>query len=264
MITEEQVNALTGRDVYDNNGDKIGSIGQVWADAAGNPAWASVNTGLFGLKESLVPLQEAHVTAEGVRVPYDKNHVKDAPNVSVDSDEPMETDDEVNQLYSYYGMSSDDSYRAGRAGSATSGDGGSGGTYANGRDTSGPNTDDAMTRSEERLNVGTEREQAGKARLRKYVVTEQQQVSVPVSHDEVRVEREPITDANIDKAMDGPAISEEEHEVALDAERPVVDTEAVPVERLRLGKETVTENQTVGGEVRKERIETDVPGADRR
>jgi len=131
-----------------------------------------------------------------------------------------------------------------------------------GRDTSGPNTDNAMTRSEERLNVGTERQQVGRARLRKYVVTEHVQQTVPVQREEVRLEREPITDANRDEAYAGPDITEAEHEVTLHAERPVVDTEAVPVERVRLGKETVTDEQTVGGEVRKERIEADLPEED--
>jgi uncharacterized protein (TIGR02271 family) len=114
-----------------------------------------------------------------------------------------------------------------------------------------------MTRSEEHLRVGTETREAGRARLRKHVVTEHQQATVPVSHEEVTLEREPITEANRGAAYDGPAISEEEHEVTLHAERPVVDTEAVPVERVRLGKETVTDQQTVGGEVRKEEIELD-------
>ena len=126
-----------------------------------------------------------------------------------------------------------------------------------GRDTSGPNTDEAMTRSEERLNVGTETHEAGRARLRKHVVTEHQQVTVPVTHEEVTLEREPITETNRGAAYDGAAISEEEHEVTLHAERPVVDTEAVAVERVRLGKETVTDQETVGGEVRKEEIELD-------
>ena len=125
-------------------------------------------------------------------------------------------------------------------------------------------TDDAMTRSEQRLVAGTEVYETGRARLRKYVVTEHESVQVPVSHEEVRLEREPITDANIDQALSGPDISEEEHEVTLRAERPVVDTEAVPVERVRLGKETVTDTETVSGEVRKEQIEFDGPeGRDR-
>jgi uncharacterized protein (TIGR02271 family) len=129
-----------------------------------------------------------------------------------------------------------------------------------GRDTSGPTTDDAMTLSEERLRVGTQTREAGRARLRKYVVTENVTQTVPVSREEVRLEREPITDANRDQAMSGPAISEEEHEVVLREERPVVEKEAVPVERVRLDTETVTDQVTVDEEVRKEQIDTDIDG----
>ena len=129
-----------------------------------------------------------------------------------------------------------------------------------GRDTSGPTTDDAMTLSEERVNVGTATRETGRARLRKYVVTENVTQTIPVSHEEVRIEREPITDANRGAAESGPAISEEEHEVVLHGEVPVVDKDVEAVERIRLDKETVTEQQTVSGEVRKERIEADVPG----
>ena len=126
-----------------------------------------------------------------------------------------------------------------------------------GRDTSGPTTDEAMTRSEEELRVGTETRERGRARLRKYVVTENQQVTVPVSREEVRVEREPITDANLDDATSGPAISEEEHEVTLREEELVVDKRAVPKERVRLDTETVTEERQVSEEVRKEQIQVD-------
>ena len=90
-------------------------------------------------------------------------------------------------------------------------------------------------------------------------MTETQQVEVPVSHEEVRLEREPITDANRETAYSGGDITDEEHEVTLRAERPVASTEAEPVERVRLGKETVTGTETVSGEVRKEQVELDDP-----
>ncbi|MFC7531781.1 DUF2382 domain-containing protein [Actinoplanes sp. GCM10030250] len=247
MITQEKIHSLHGLDVIDSDGDKIGSVGAVWTDGAGQPAWASVRTGLFGINESLFPLQNAELQGEHVAVPFDKATVKDAPNVDADADEPL-GEDEVDQLYKYYGINWSESYGS-AAGSASS---------------SGAQVDDSMTRSEERLTVDTEREQVGRARLRKYVVTEHEQVSVPVQREEVRLEREPISEANRGAAFDGPAISESEHEVTLHAERPVVDTEAVPVERVRLGKETVTEQQHVSGEVRKERIEADLPGEDGR
>lgn len=204
-------------------------------------------------------------------VPYTKDHVKDAPRVETDGHlEP----DEEDRLYAHYereahtfsgtGYGTDrpntdrpktdrDVDYAGdadlNAGTRTAG--------AVGRDTSGPTTDDAMTRSEERLRVGTEREAAGRVRLRKYVTTENVTKTVPVQREEVRLEREPITEANRGTAMSGPDISDEEHEVTLHEERPVVEKETVPVERVRLDKEVVTEDVTVNEEVRKERIETD-------
>ncbi len=126
-----------------------------------------------------------------------------------------------------------------------------------GHDTSGPTTDEAMTRSEEELRVGKTQRERGRARLRKYVVTEHVQQTVPVQREEVRIEREPITDANVGEATDGPAISEEEHEVVLHEEEVVTEKRAVPKERVRLEKETVTDEQTVLEEVRKEQIEAE-------
>ena len=114
-----------------------------------------------------------------------------------------------------------------------------------------------MTRSEEELAVGTRQREAGRARLRKYVVTENAEQTVPVEREQARVEREPITDANVDDAVDGPEISEEEHEVVLHAEEPVVEKRAVPKERVRLDKDVHQEHQEVSDTVRKEQIEVD-------
>jgi uncharacterized protein (TIGR02271 family) len=114
-----------------------------------------------------------------------------------------------------------------------------------------------MTRSEEELRVGTAEQESGRARLRKYVVTEHVQQTVPVQREEVRIEREPITDANVDDAVSGPEISEEEHEVVLHEEQAVVEKRTVPKERVRMDKETVVDEETVDAEVRKEQIEVD-------
>ena len=129
-----------------------------------------------------------------------------------------------------------------------------------------PDDGQAMTRSEERLNVGKETVEAGRAQLRKHVVTENVTRTVPVSHEEVRLEREPITEANRDAAVAGEPISEDEHEVTLRAERPVVEKETVPVERVRLATDTVTEDAQVSDSVRKEQIDdvdVDNPGRTR-
>jgi uncharacterized protein (TIGR02271 family) len=81
-----------------------------------------------------------------------------------------------------------------------------------------------------------------------------------VQREEVRVEREPVTDANLDAAMSGPDISEAEHEVTLHEEEPVIEKRAVPKERVRLDTETVTEERQVADEVRKEQVDVDDQG----
>ncbi|MEU8664873.1 PRC and DUF2382 domain-containing protein [Actinoplanes philippinensis] len=243
MITAEKVRELYGRNVFDRYGDKIGTVDTVWGDGLGQPTWASVRTGMFGINESLIPLQDADLRNDTLVVPFDKAMVKSAPAIDAAEDEPLDQAG-ISRLYEYYGINWHDAYEAYQTGTAAH--------AAAGRD-------DAMTRSEERLDVGTRTEEIGRARLRKYVVTEQQQITVPVSHEEVRIEREPITDANRAAAYAGPDITESDHEVTLHAERPVVRTETVPVERVRMSTETVTEKETVGGTVRKEHIEAELP-----
>jgi uncharacterized protein (TIGR02271 family) len=256
MTTSQQWDTLIGLTAVDADGDKIGKVGQVYiGDAAGQPEWVTISTGMFGTRESFAPLHNSSVRDGQLVLAVPRQLVKDAPNVE---DDGRLEDAEVAALYQHYAAHLDPA--AGR-GTGDAGDDGYLGRHADegqaavrGHDTSGPVTDDAMTRSEERLHVGTESVPAGRARLRKYVVTENVTTTVPVSHEEVRLEREPITDANRDAALSGPGISEEEHEIRLNAERPVVDKETVPVERVRLATETVTAEQQVSEEVRKEQI----------
>jgi uncharacterized protein (TIGR02271 family) len=256
MTSPQQWDNLIGSTATDADGDKIGNVGQVYLnDDTGQPEWVTVSTGLFGTRESFAPLYNAQPGQGELRLAVTKQQVKDAPNVDLDDGhlDPAQAE----TLYQYYA----DYLAPARTGTANTGTehAGTGTDYAEagtvGRDTSGPTTDDAMTRSEERLHVGTEKVTAGRARLRKYVVTENVTQTVPVSHEEVRLEREPITEANRDAALDGPDITEEEHEVTLRAERPVVQKETVPVERVRLGTETVTEQAEVSEQVRKEQID---------
>ena len=281
MITQNDVRKLVGATAHDPSGDKIGRIGQVYYDDdTDQPKWVTVHTGLFGTNESFVPLQGARFEGGIATLGYDKQKIKNAPNV--DDDRHLSPDEEA-QLYRYYDIGgynqrgTGDVQDRGRH-RATSGRQRNRGTAdddlgdrndarrgrTRGRDTSGRTTDAAMTRSEEQLRVGTETHETGRARLRKHVVTEHQNVTVPVSREEVTVEREPITDANRRAARSGPAISEEEHEITLRAERPVVEKEAVPVERVRLGTEKRTQHEIVGGEVRKEQIEVDADDRGRR
>jgi uncharacterized protein (TIGR02271 family) len=248
----ETAQAWQGRTMVDPAGDKLGTIDAIYLDdETGQPEWATVASGLFAAKTAFVPLAQAQDTGDTIQVPYDKHQVKNAPVMQADGS--LSQDDEA-ELYRHYGLDYSE-HRSNSGLPAGTADDSQDDTV--GRDTSGPTTDQAMTRSEEELRVGTQTRERGRARLRKYVVTETQQVTVPVQREEVRVEREPITDANRDAATSGPAISEEEHEVTLREETPVVEKRAVPRERVRLNTETVTDERQVAEEVRKEQIEVE-------
>ncbi|WP_409490846.1 DUF2382 domain-containing protein [Amycolatopsis sp. cmx-11-12] len=276
MAKTMQPQELIDSAVVDPTGNKLGKVGNVYlADATHQPEWITVKTGLFGTKESFVPLSGAHADKDGVHVRVDKAAVSDAPRIDADGHLSME---ESAQLYKHYGLPMprtspdgrmDDRARGkGRSGmdDAAAGKGAMGGTGRGkpgmdaGTGKKDRDAEHSMTRSEERLKVGTEQVETGHVRLRKYVVTEEQQVTIPVSHEEVRIEREPITKGSGGKAE----IAEDETEVVLHAEKPVVGKETVEVERARLKTETVTEDQTISGKVRKEQFEVTDDGKHRK
>ncbi len=248
-----------GQTMVGSGGDKIGKIEEIYLDQeTEQPEWALVHTGLFGTQSTFVPIAEATTDDDKVVVPFDKAHVKDAPKMKADGE--LSQRDEA-ALYSHYGLEYTESHSdSGLPEGGTNGDTAHDTTRDRtdgvvGNDVSGRETDAAMTRSEEELRVGTTQREAGRARLRKYVVTENVTQTVPVQREEVRVEREPITDANRDAATSGAEISEEEHEVVLHEEQVVVEKTAVPKERVRLDTDTVTEQRSVSEQIRKEQIE---------
>jgi len=266
MITSDDIPTLHGATVYGTDNEKIGSVSQVFVDDTdGSPTWVTVHTGLFGLSESFVPLAGARLGNGELHVEHPKPVIRDAPRTH--GDDTLTADDE-DRLYRYY------------ARSAPAGTGTAAGerthTFSEARDADSDTPPDesqrgaTMTRSEEHLKVGTERVETTRVRLRKYIVTEYKTVRVPVSHEEVRLERVPITDADpapgerdgapTDSPHTGSARAdafvapEEQPGIVLHAERIVVTTETVPMEIVRLGTETVTENTVVTEPVRSERI----------
>jgi uncharacterized protein (TIGR02271 family) len=230
-----------GRTVVGREGEKIGTLDEIYLDQqTGKPEWALVNTGLFGAKSNFVPLAGARPAGVDVRVAFSKEQVKEAPKI--DPEGELSQSEEAT-LYGHYGLE----YSEQRSGSGLP-EGGRGGRAT---------ADDAMTRSEEELRVGKAQREKGRVRLRKYVVTEQVEQTVPVRRETARIEREPITDENVDQATSGPEIAESEHEVVLHEEEPVVEKRTVPKERVRLDKDVDVEEKQVSEQVRKERIEVD-------
>jgi uncharacterized protein (TIGR02271 family) len=275
MADRETVRSWRGHTMVDPDGGLIGRIDAIYVDErSGQPAWALVSLGAAGTRSTFVPIAEATTAGSDVRVPYHRQLVKDAPGVQLDRNLSVA---EERRLFRHYGLD----YDAGHAGAPPQGPGGTsdaglpaGAREAGvdtdrdtGRAASGQTSDDAMTRSEEELRVGRQTRERGRVRLRKYVTTEQKQVTqtVPVRREEVRLEREPPADADADVETGGPEGTDAGSEVVLHEEQPVVEKRVVPRERVRLDKEVVTGEEQVTGEVRKEQIDVeDDSGRDRR
>jgi uncharacterized protein (TIGR02271 family) len=275
MFDKSSARQLVGLELRTSNGEKVGKIGGLYIDDYNDqPEWVTVNTGLFGTKESFVPLVQAERHENTVVVPYAKDQIKKAPGVS-EGEHLSEPDEQA--LYEHYGIpyvtegsTFADTERLGVAGAGRGGttragvdqDAGTDSTEGGGRhavrSSAGDATGgDAMTRSEQRLDVGTERVETGRARLHKWVEEENVQVEVPVTREKARLVTEPVTDANRDDALSGPDLTESEHEVTLTEERPVVSRETVPVERVRLETDTDTDVRHIEETVGKERIDVD-------
>jgi len=266
-MTTFDVNAILSSTAYDADGDKVGKVEQVFLDDnSGEPTFLTVNTGLFGAKESFVPAKDARQDGDRVVLPYQKDVIKDAPKV--DADQHLSPAEEE-ELYRYYELNYDNGHGADRdrdltdrtAAAGTAGTAGTAGVAAAGRDsdltdrdrTVADHDDASVVRHEERLKVGTQERETGRARLRKYVVTDHETVDVPVEREEVTVERTPIRDGQVGTGT----IGEEEVEVSLHEERPVVEKETVAVEEVGLNKETVRDTQRVEADVRKEQVDVE-------
>ena len=228
-----------GASVIDRSGAPIGTVTDVYLDDdSGEPEWLLVSAPGGG-DGSFIPIEGADLDGERVRVAYAADQIADAPGAGADG---VLTPEEEDAIYRHYGIGEE----AGDAAAAPD--------TASGRRGA---ADDAMTRSEEELRLRKVRREAGKARLRKYVVTEEVRTKVPVTREEIRVEREPITDENVEDALRGPEISEAVHEVVLTEEDVVVEKQVVPKERVRLTKEAVVEEREVAEQVRREQIEVE-------
>ena len=268
MAETNRIEDLANATAFDVDGDKVGGVQDVYVnDTSGQPDFVSVNHGLFGAGTSIVPLR-GHTLRDGeLHLAFPKDRINDAPDL--DENGHLTTEDQ-DAFYRHYGLTETKdvtTYDTGRhAAAGAAGAAGAGAAAGERRDVKDVETDaaaagaaatdkDAIIRSEEQLNVEKDRVESGQVRLRKYVVNETETVEVPVEREEVRVVREPITDA--DRANFDGKIGEQEASVTLHEERVNVNKESVPVEKVSLEKDTVQDTERVSEELRKERFDTD-------
>jgi uncharacterized protein (TIGR02271 family) len=235
-ITMERLNQMRDAPVFDTTGDKIGSVEELFYDEqTGQPEWIGIGTGFFGTKRVLVPVEGASVEGDGIRVPYEKDKVKDSPDI--DGDEISQ--ERERELYSYYGVSHSERR--------------SDTVLPEGERTRGTRKGgESVTRSEEELRVGKRETEAGRARLRKWVETEPASADVDLKRETAHVTRE-----RIDQPVGDADIGEEELDMPLRREEAVAGKETVAKERVGLEKDVDTKNETVSDELRKERVDVE-------
>lgn len=284
MITLEQMkdSMNAGANVLSDDGAVLGPMGQLYVDdATGEPSWVTVATHTAGNPESFAPLRDATLDGQDVRLPYPHSTVYDSPKMSQDGHLSPE---EEQHLLRYYGLiaaatdgdsgpavssSGDRSSRADTRGGRSDIDAGRSDAFAGSAD----DDEVSMTRSEEQLRVGTELRETERVRLVKRVVTEDVTMTVQIRREELVVERVPVQDgaplyddgagtfskaererlyAAVETAFNGDVV-----EMVLYEEKPRIEVDVVPIERVRISREARTQDETVTGQVRKEVIETE-------
>ena len=243
----EEVRAWSGRVMIDRDGNRLGEITDIYLDReTDRPEWAVVRTGLFGLRSSFVPLAEAIEVGNDIQVPHPRTLVKDAPNIEADGQLSEAEEAELYRHYGleYDTVMGADNQAAGAAGGPATDDQSTApppppraaappaapaGGPAERRGHEGLEATDATIGSaqpstENGFGVGEgvsrpfvyetpgepggRRRQPGQVRLRRYVVTEVVTETESGQRHELRVEREPISDQDVDMVTAGPSQSE--------------------------------------------------------
>ena len=235
MTHADQLMGTVGKPAADSAGNPVGQVvGLYLDDATGAPRWITVSQPDGVVR--FAPVHRSRIDRGALQLGVSSDLIGRAPAVSADGHISAE---QSAQLFQHY----DGCLGAPSAGRT---DPPSDGQAA---------ADASMTRSEEQLHVGTEQVPAGTARIRKTIVTEQVHQTAPVAHEEISMQREPITGGDGGPAAAGGQIAEQDYEIILHAERLIVTKEVVPVERIRLAKTVVTEQQEIHETLRKEQID---------
>jgi uncharacterized protein (TIGR02271 family) len=231
---------FAGYTVYDNAGSKIGKVDDLFLDENDRPEYIGVKMGFLGTSSTLIPMEIATTdeSAGTITVSSDGDTVKNGP--AFDDDREI-TPEYENEVRSYYGLG------AAQAQGTSSYD-----TYEEPRSDVTHDDELRVQRSEEELRAGTREREAGSVKVRKRVRTDRERIEVPTKHEEVSVERVPVSGEATEAQ-----IGEDEVSVPVTEEEVVVDKRAVAKEEVRLRKDVVEGTEVVEEDVRREEIDVE-------
>jgi uncharacterized protein (TIGR02271 family) len=265
---------FAGYEVYDQSGEKIGKVDDLFVDESEQPEYIGVKMGFLGMSSTLIPWQLVTPDESSGRLTAATNKETAKNGPAFDDDREI-TPEFEQQVYSYYGLSrSSGSQTSGSYYSEESTDAGTVGPGMSMGDTEtgefrehaiadegvnqsrGDDLEDEdelrVQRTEEELRAGTREREAGGVNIRKRVRTDREQIEVPTRHEEVTVERVPVEG----KATEA-EIGEEEVRIPLTEEEVVVEKRPVAKEEVRIRKDVVEDTEVVEEDVRREEVDID-------
>src|SRR3712207_2369032 len=269
---------FAGYEVYDQSGEKIGKVDDLFVDESDQPEYIGVKMGFLGTRSTLIPWEAVSSTDDdgrAITVATDKETAKNGP--AFDDDREI-TPEFEQQVYSYYGLqSAAGSESSGSYGSYYSEESTDAGTVGPGmsmgdtetgefrehaitdegvNQSQGDDLEDEdelrVQRTEEELRAGTRERQAGALKVRKRVRTDRERIEVPTRHEEVTVDRVPI-----DSETSGAEIGEDEVRIPVTEEEVVVEKRPVAKEEVRIRKDVVEDTEVVEEDVRREEVDVD-------
>ncbi len=257
-----------GRQIADVTGRPYGTLDELFVGrTTGEPEFGIVTVdriGGGGTKRVAVPLEAARPQGDVILLPLDRHRVREAPEVqrTVDSI-PPEAGERIVAFFA--GARQSDATAPLPAVTAETA------AIAPTAATPPPAAPVAavageeveVTRSEEELVVDKEAHVTERVRLRKVIVEEEVTVTVTLRREELRVEREPVDASHVadvdhlERGTGDAQLTEGELEFVLLAEEPVVQKRVVPVERIKVARDTIVDQRRITDQVRKERVEVD-------
>jgi uncharacterized protein (TIGR02271 family) len=232
---------LSGYEVYDQSGSKIGKVDDLFVDESDQPEYIGVKMGFLGTSSTLIPWEAVSSTDDegrAITVATDKDTAKNGP--AFDDDREI-TPELEQQIYSYYGLQRS-------SGSESSG------SYEAYEGAATTEEDELrVQRTEEELAAGTREREAGALNVRKRVRTDREQIEVPTRREEVSVERVPVEEGEATEAQ----IGEDELSIPVTEEEVVVEKRPVAKEEVRVRKDVVEDTEVVEEDVRREEVEVE-------
>jgi len=255
MTQGRELYRLVGFTAVDRDGDRIGTVEEVWEDSSNQPAFLAIKTGWLGLgRTHIVPAQNAEVneTKQDIRLPYDQETLKQAPHFESVSDFDTETERQIYEYYGGHGFTGYQGYEGDWSGTGRA-------ALETEPQASQAREGESIELKEEELKVGKRKIESGGVRLRKVIRTETVNQPVELQREEIEIERIPVGRG---KPADS-SFQEEDIYIPLRREEAVISKDAKVTEEVRARKLTETGQERISETLRKEELEVEREGGEK-